>query len=91
MQDTPVTPLATLRRARRIGEESGLRFVYEGNVPGSGGESTRCPGCGALLLDRYGLTLLSNRLVEGACPGCGERIEGVWAEAGGSGGSRARD
>jgi pyruvate formate lyase activating enzyme len=81
MQDTPVTPRETLVRARRIGEEAGLRFVYEGNVPGSGGESTRCPGCRAVLIERYGLTMLANRIEGGACPECGETIEGVWADA----------
>ncbi|MBW2426181.1 MAG: AmmeMemoRadiSam system radical SAM enzyme [Deltaproteobacteria bacterium] len=81
MQDTPVTPRETLARARRIGEQAGLRFVYEGNVPGSGGESTRCPGCSAVLIERYGLTMLFNRIEAGACPDCGERIEGIWADA----------
>ena len=30
--DTPPTPLAKLRRAREIGLEAGLRYVYEGNI-----------------------------------------------------------
>ena len=36
--DRPSTPVATLHRAREIGMEEGLRYVYEGNVPGEGGE-----------------------------------------------------
>jgi pyruvate formate lyase activating enzyme len=76
MSDRPVTPVETLRRARKIGIEAGLRFVYVGNVPGEGGESTRCPACDALLVRRYGLTLVSNRIANGACPDCGEAIEG---------------
>ena len=43
--DRPPTPVATLRRARAIGLEAGLRYVYEGNVPGEDGENTLCPNC----------------------------------------------
>ena len=78
MLDRPPTPVATLRRAREIGLEEGLRFVYEGNVPGEGGESTYCPSCNELLIKRYGFTILENRLSDGKCPKCGEIIEGVW-------------
>ena len=37
MQDVSPTELKTLRRARDIGLATGLRYVYEGNVPGEGG------------------------------------------------------
>jgi len=77
MTDRPATPVESLHRARAIGRQAGLRFVYEGNVPGAGGEDTRCPACDALLIRRYGLSLLEDRLVRGSCPECGERIEGV--------------
>jgi pyruvate formate lyase activating enzyme len=77
MRDRPVTPIETLDRAQKIGREAGLRYVYVGNVPGSGGENTRCPGCGSVLIERYGLTLLSNRVEKGRCPDCGDTIEGV--------------
>jgi pyruvate formate lyase activating enzyme len=76
--DRPPTPVATLRRAREIGREAGLRYVYEGNVPGEGGENTVCAGCGATLIERYGLDLLGNRLRQGCCLECGRRIPGVW-------------
>jgi len=77
LQDLPRTPAATLRRAREIGMEEGLRYVYEGNVPGEGGENTHCYSCGAMLIKRYGLTLLENRLKEGKCPECQTKIDGV--------------
>jgi pyruvate formate lyase activating enzyme len=80
MMDRDVTPVATLNRAREIGVQAGLRFVYQGNVPGSDGESTHCPGCNELVIGRYGLTMLENRLHNGACAGCGERIEGIWQD-----------
>ena len=77
MRDVPPTPLATLRRAGEIGRAAGLRYVYEGNVPGERGEDTFCHHCGALLIDRYGVYMRHNRLKNGACPDCGTRIDGV--------------
>jgi pyruvate formate lyase activating enzyme len=76
--DRPPTPAATLRRAREIGMEEGLRYVYEGNLPGEKGENTHCYVCRALLIDRYGLTLTRNRLRDGKCPWCGARIDGLF-------------
>jgi len=75
--DRPPTPVATLRRAREIGMEEGLRYVYEGNVPSEGGEHTYCYACGAMLIERYGLELIRNRLQDGKCPECGTRIDEV--------------
>jgi len=77
--DKPRTPVATLRHAREIGMEEGLRYVYEGNVPGEGGENTYCYACGAILIERYGLTLRQNRLQDGKCPECSTSIDGVGA------------
>jgi pyruvate formate lyase activating enzyme len=74
----PRTPLSTLRRAREIGIEAGLRYVYEGNVPGEGGENSCCPGCGGLLIKRYGYIIEKNLLSRGCCPGCGREIAGLW-------------
>ncbi len=76
--DRPRTPVETLRRARDIGYEAGLRYVYEGNVPGEGGENTYCHSCGALLIRRHGTHLLANNLHNGSCPKCASPIPGVW-------------
>ena len=75
--DVPPTPVATLRRARDIGLEAGLRYVYEGNVPGEAGENTYCSACGAQVIRRSGLGLVRNRLQGGRCPECGQPIDGV--------------
>lgn len=77
MLDVSPTPVETLRRAVRIGREAGLRYVYEGNVPGEGGESTYCYNCNAKLIDRYGFYVRANRIREGRCPDCRTRIDGV--------------
>ena len=75
--DRPRTPVSTLRRARDIGLAAGLRYVYEGNVPGEGGENTSCPSCSTLLIERYGFAIESGRISNGVCPDCGTVIAGV--------------
>lgn len=77
LMDQPRTPIETLRTAREIGLKTGLKYVYEGNVPGEGGENTYCPSCGALLIERFGFTLKDVRLKNSACPDCGTSIDGV--------------
>jgi pyruvate formate lyase activating enzyme len=78
MLDRPRTPVATLKRAREIGMDVGLRYVYTGNIPGEAGENTYCYECRVLLIERLGFTIRKNRLKEGSCPKCGTRIDGVW-------------
>ncbi len=75
----PPTPTGTLERAWNIGKEVGLQFVYLGNVLGHRLENTYCPDCGALLIERWGLSLVSNRLEGGNCPECGRHIPGTWS------------
>jgi len=75
--DKPRTPLTTLRKAREIGLKAGLKYVYEGNVPGAGGENTLCPSCGALLIERIGFSLTHIRMKDSKCEKCGVRIDGA--------------
>jgi pyruvate formate lyase activating enzyme len=77
MTDRPPTHPATMARARQIGLDAGLRYVYEGNVPGQGGENTWCPSCGNLLIERHGFYLEQNRIKEGKCPDCTFLVDGV--------------
>lgn len=76
--DQPATPVPVLRRATEIGKEAGLRYVYQGNVPGEG-EDTYCYNCGELVVKRMGYQILENRIKDSSCPRCGVRIEGVWS------------
>ena len=73
----PPTPLSTLNKARKIGLESGLRHVYQGNAPGEG-ENTFCHKCGRLLIERRGYNVRQNNIKESQCPYCGAEINGVW-------------
>ena len=66
-----------LRRARDIGLSAGLHYVYEGNIPGYGHESTTCPACRTVVVERHGFTVRVNRLRNGCCPACRTRIDGI--------------
>lgn len=77
LTDVPRTPVETLRRARDIGLNKGLKYVYTGNVPGEGGENTFCPECNELLIERYGYST-QDKLKEGRCFQCSAGIDGVW-------------
>jgi len=78
LTDRPPTPVETLRSAREIGLQAGLRYVYTGNVPGDEGENTFCPGCGKTVVKRWGFQVEALDLKDGHCAHCGARINGVW-------------
>ncbi len=76
MTDVPPTPFATLHRAREIGLEAGLRYVYVGNVQGEA--NTVCHVCGKTLIRRSGYWILENHVrADGCCPDCGALVAGV--------------
>jgi len=75
----PSTPPDSIRRAKDIGYESGLKYVYTGNIPGDAGEKTFCHHCGVLLIDRFGFNVEQNSIKEGLCPECDSAIPGVWS------------
>ncbi|GAI45272.1 unnamed protein product, partial [marine sediment metagenome] len=71
----PPTPVTTLEKARDIGRDEGLKYVYAGNVPGHPYENTFCPGCNHCLIERYGFTITRYELtLDKHCPYCGEKI-----------------
>jgi pyruvate formate lyase activating enzyme len=78
LTDRPATPVDTILEAREIGLAAGLKYVYTGNVWGQPGESTRCDGCGAMLIERQGFTVHENRLKEGRCPDCNTPVAGIF-------------
>ncbi|MSP92624.1 MAG: AmmeMemoRadiSam system radical SAM enzyme [Myxococcales bacterium] len=87
--DRPRTPPATLRRARRIAKEAGLRHVYTGNVHDPAGDATVCHGCGTVLVARDWYEVLQYRVrADGACPECGTHCAGVWEASAGSWGRK---
>jgi len=79
MMSTPPTEPATLLKAKAIGKEVGLKHVYVGNVPLSYSEheSTVCPKCGKRMIERSGVSLVRNNMIDGKCS-CGRKIKGIW-------------
>jgi len=77
LRDKPQTPPETLHRARQIARETGLHYLYEGNIY-SDGAHTSCPNCGSLLIRRSWHDVTENRLKDGCCTECGTEIPGVW-------------
>jgi pyruvate formate lyase activating enzyme len=78
LSDRPPTPVKTLTRAREIGLEAGLKYVYTGNVPGNSGENTFCYNCGEMVIERWGFQVGALRIKDGKCSQCGAVIDGVW-------------
>jgi pyruvate formate lyase activating enzyme len=83
MTDPPRTTADALVRAAEFGRVAGLRYIYAGNLPGAVGSSehTACPGCGEVLIRRFGFMVMENHMAAGgACPTCERKIPGVWEE-----------
>jgi pyruvate formate lyase activating enzyme len=81
MQDRGPTPLDSLERAWNIGQEEGLLYVYQGNVPAGRGEDTHCPHCRRVVIRRRGFSLAAVDQVSGRCAFCGGAIHGIFTEA----------
>lgn len=71
------TPLETLHKAKEIGQQAGLNFIYLGNV--MEGSNTVCYQCRNQIIERRYMGLDSSQLTEGRCPHCGSVIAGVWS------------
>ena len=89
MLDTPPTPLQTLRTAREIALEAGLKHVYLGNVHDSQADTTYCAGCGKALIRRDWYQLREYNLVAGKCPDCGKALAGHFDSRPGTWGPRS--
>ncbi len=76
--DTYPTPLSTLEMAYEIGINTGLQYVYIGNVPGSDRENTYCPHCGEPLIRRIGFSCEIISLFQGRCKKCKKEIPGIF-------------
>jgi len=68
------TPPQTVLRAVEVGRSAGLRFVYAGNLPGTGYEDTVCPGCGHTVVERRGFSVGRIDLKDARCGRCGREL-----------------
>ena len=91
MLDVPSTPPSTLTRARDIALANGVRYAYTGNVHDGAGGSTRCHGCGTLIVERDWYELGTYELTDdGHCRACGVRVPGRFSGPAGTWGARRR-
>ena len=73
LQHLPDTPVEILEKAYKIGKETGLKYVYTGNVPGLPSEDTFCPRCNTLCIDRTNY-IIHRHDKSGKCPKCGQDL-----------------
>jgi len=79
LQNIPRTTRLALSRARQIGLETGLSYVYTGNVSDELGATTFCPGCGYAVIQRQRYEVTHYALgSQGCCPQCGANLPGLW-------------
>lgn len=73
VMDLSPTPFETLDKSYRIAKDSGMKYVYLGNVRDDR-NNTYCPECGKLLIERRGMNMGHNYIKNGKCPYCGTKI-----------------
>ncbi|TET55310.1 MAG: AmmeMemoRadiSam system radical SAM enzyme [Anaerolineales bacterium] len=79
MLDRPRTPPDSLARAYNIGKKAGLHYVYVGNVMDTDRESTHCPACGAVVVQRHFYNVKELWKERGVCHDCGTAAAGIWS------------
>lgn len=72
--DLPPTLIQALIKARQIGIEQGLMYVYIGNVPNHPADDTYCSECKTLMIERtdYQIKRFDKN---GKCSKCGESLD----------------
>jgi pyruvate formate lyase activating enzyme len=89
MPDIPATPPATLERARNVALLQGLNYVYTGNVHHQEGDTTFCPNCHEILIERDWYQINQYRMTANAqCPDCSTSVAGNFDAQAGSFGRR---
>ena len=88
LNDRERTPPATLFAAYEIAKRAGLHYIYAGNIHAPEHQSTYCPGCGKVLIERTGYTINEYNLRGNRCNTCDTTIAGHFDERPGNWGSR---
>ncbi|MBM4307567.1 MAG: AmmeMemoRadiSam system radical SAM enzyme [Deltaproteobacteria bacterium] len=73
------TPISMLETAFEIAKNTGLRYVYIGNVPGHAQNSTFCPSCNRRIIHRTHFDVLEMNVANGKCKFCNASVAGKWA------------
>ncbi len=87
LKDIPPTPVFTMKEAARIAQDSGLKFVYMGNLQSESYRNTYCNICKSVLVKRglYNVSELNVSSPEkgstlfGMCKFCGNAVPGIWS------------
>lgn len=88
MLDRPATPHETLLQAYDVARGEGLKFVYVGNVNDVRHQSTYCPHCGELVIERDWYALGAYHLRGDRCGYCGGSVRGRFDNRPGTWGRR---
>lgn len=79
LTNLPPTPEETVKKARRVCLEVGLKYVYTGNIEDETGSTTYCPTNGQPLIKRQGYFVQENLVgSDGKAVSCPEVIPGAW-------------
>ncbi len=76
--NTPPTPLETLKTARQMALDLGMKYVYTGNVYDPEGSATYCEGSDEPAIERDGYFVEINNLDENGYCSEDQQIPGVW-------------
>lgn len=90
MLENPATPTSSLEKARAIALETGLNYVYTGNVIDAESQATYCPHCGEKVIERGYYEITGWHLSKGHCQRCGTLIDGVLGNEPGRWGNRRK-
>ncbi len=76
LTDRDPTPPETLLLAHNLAVEAGLRYVYTGNIHDPRRQSTLCPACQGVVIERNGYLLGKYSLDGNVCRHCKAQIAG---------------
>ena len=76
LRDRDATPLETLLRGYDLATQAGIKYVYVGNVNDVQHQSTYCPSCQELLIERDWHELGRYNLNDNRCQACQQVVAG---------------
>lgn len=77
LKHIPDTPIETIEKIYKIGEQEGLKYVYVGNLWKNGMENTFCPKCNNIVIERLGYNI-ERKDEKGKCAHCKTQIQGIF-------------
>ena len=73
------TSFETLKKSYNIAKQIGLKFIYLGNVLSNIEQSTWCPKCNALIIERNWNNIKIQNLLQGKCTKCHTHVPGKFS------------